>query len=133
MDAKRMTILSLLLTENKEKSKLINTEPKLDPEETRITIQQLTKLVFHAQKVISRAVKTWLMRRAAMNKTYYADIFYVADYDIADTVYLAGEFSDPEWKKVVPMNYSFYHRAFRATVKISEGNQFKFIVNGTFV
>ena len=64
---------------------------------------------------------------------FIADIYYEADYDIAETVYLVGEFTSPAWETVIPMKYSFFYRSFMAKIKISEGDQFKFIINGTFV
>lgn len=97
----------------------------------------MSKIIAHemisAQKVISKAVNQWILKRMRKDKTYIADIYYEADPDIAQSIYLVGEFTTPQWEVFVPMKYSFFYRAFKAQVKIQEGWQFKFLVGQTFV
>lgn len=73
------------------------------------------------------------MRKLARKRQYIADIYYEADPEVASEVFLVGEFTTPQWKVMIPMKYSYFYRAFKVQVKVHEGCQFKFIVNGTFV
>lgn len=94
-----------------------------------ITSQQ----ILNSQRIISRAVNRWRLRKLAKMNKYVVDIFYEADPDIANEVHLVGEFSDPSWRRPILMNYSYFFKAFRAKVTMHEDCQFKFIVDGTFV
>lgn len=128
-----MTILSLLQKENKTTPKPIPEKFVLTPEQKVIIIKMTAQKIIWAQRVISRAVKRWILKTMKKSNTYIVDIYYEADYDIAENVYLVGEFTNPKWLNQIQMKYSFFHRAFSATVKITQGDQFKFIINGTFV
>lgn len=137
MAMSRMTILGLLEKTNKGVPK--NCHLKQQPpayctlEEKEIIISITAQQILNSQRIISRAVNRWRLRKLAKMNKYIVDIFYEADPDIANEVYLVGEFSNPQWKEPVLMNYSYFFRAFRAKVTMHEDCQFKFIVDGTFV
>ena len=121
MSNKRVTILGLLMKENKNKQKRAQTNTVLSETQIFLIIKKAACAILHAQKVISKAVKSWILRRhAKQNKTYLADIYFEADYDIADVIYLVGDFSNPPWSQTIEMKYSFFHRAFRSKVKIRD-------------
>lgn len=100
-----MTILGVLMQENNPRQK--RREPKIEmtPELLQTLIDKAVNAIIDAQKVISRAVKSWIMKKLARNKIYIADIYFEADRDVSDTVYLAGEFSNPKWERIIPMEY----------------------------
>lgn len=74
-----------------------------------------------AQKVISNAVNQWKLKQLRKSKTFIADIYFEADPDIAQSIYLVGEFTTPQWEVLVQMKYSFFYRAFKVKIKIQEG------------
>ena len=152
MASKRKTILDILLQENNTNTKTDNGESEITQQQLNLMVQKTAEAMISAQKVIARAVRkrSWRLIKFRKNQDFYsdywnfdcldigrqkfiADIYYEADYDIAETVYLVGEFTSPAWETVIPMKYSFFYRSFMAKIKISEGDQFKFIINGTFV
>ena len=96
-------------------------------------MRKAAKQILKATHTIINALSHKRFKKLFAQQTYIADIYYEADPDIAKEVYLVGNFSYPEWEVQIPMKYSFFHRAFRTTVKISEGSQFKFLVGDTFV
>lgn len=137
MDMGRMTILSLLQQENSAIIKQCH-QPQPQPafctlEEKDIMVKIAADRVLAAQRTIANAVKKWLLKTQAKSGVYLADIYFEADYDIAQTIQIVGEFTQPAWSLKLTMKYSFFHRAFHAQVKIYEGCQFKFIVDGTFI
>lgn len=80
----------------------------------------VARQILKAQKIIVRAVNQWVLKRMSKQRKFMADIYYEADHDIADKIYLVGEFTTPKWIIKIPMKYSFYHRAFKVKVKISD-------------
>lgn len=133
----KMTILGLLKKENKVsvKSNLQEQQHKSywTLLEKDFMVKTTANEIIKAQKVISNAFKRMRFRKFAHKQTYFADIHYEADPDIAKEIFLVGEFTIPKWSVRIPMKYSFYHRSFLTQVKIQENSQFKFIVDGTFV
>jgi len=121
------------MKENKNSSKISDDHPTLSSSQRKIIIKMTAKRILKALKIIQRAVKRWIYRRLAKNRTYIVDVFYEADQDIAEDIYLVGEYSNPKWTVTTPMKYSFFHRAFATKIKMHDGWQFKFIINGTFV
>jgi len=89
--------------------------------------------MLRASKVIWNAVKKWLFKKWKKWRSYVVDIYFDADHDIAEKVYLVGDFTNPKWSELIPMKYSFFHRSFMAKVKMHDHAQFKFIVDGTFI
>lgn len=86
-----------------------------------------------AAKVLKPALRRWLIRKWAAQRVYLADIYFEADHDIAEEVFIVGEFTQPKWLVKVPMKYSSFFRAFKAQVKIHDNCQFKFIIDGMFI
>ena len=60
-------------------------------------------------------------------------MYLEADYDIAEKVFVAGDFAESKWRNHIQMKYSFFNRAFKAKIKIQDGNQFKFIIDGMYI
>lgn len=121
MSNQRMTILGLLMKENKNSSKISDDHPTLSSSQRKIIIKMTAKRILKALKIIQRAVKRWIYRRLAKNRTYIVDVFYEADQDIAEDIYLVGEYSNPKWTVTTPMKYSFFHRAFATKIKMHDG------------
>ena len=96
-------------------------------------IKRAAEELIRATKIITKALNYKRLKKLRQENTFIADIYYEADPDIAMQIFLVGEFSSPPWTKQIPMEYSYFHRAFRTTIKIKQGSEFKFIVDGTFI
>ena len=46
---------------------------------------------------------------------------------------LIGDFTNPPWKVTIQMEYCKYMKGYKACIKITEGQIFKFIVNGQYL
>ena len=137
MSRARVTLLSLIKKENKTKDFCeSNTMQKYQicsltdkDDMSKVVAFEMLK----AAQVIWNAVKRWLFKKWRKSRIYVVDIYFEADHDIAENVYISGDFTFPKWSKKIPMKYSFFHRSFMAQVKIHDNSQFKFIVDGTFI
>mmetsp|Transcript_39580 Transcript_39580/g.39158 ORF Transcript_39580/g.39158 Transcript_39580/m.39158 type:complete len:363 (+) Transcript_39580:26-1114(+) len=131
----KKTILGILREENNAKTKeYLSSKPSYATLlEKDIMIKRTAEELFRATKIIMRALNYKRLRRLRRESIFIADIYYEADPDIAKQIFLVGEFSTPQWGKQVLMQYSYFHRAFRAQIKIRQSSEFKFIVDGTFI
>ena len=101
--------------------------------EKDIMIKSFANRIIEAAKVIKDAWTSYTLRKQAKMKIFTADIYFEADHDIAEKVYIVGEFTNPKWIIKVPMEYSFFYRAFKARIKIHDNCQFKFIFDGNMI
>ena len=138
MTKARVTLLNLIMKENQ-----VSNKSNLDKIETCQQIWSLTDKddmshivaaeMLKASKTIWNAVKKWLYRKWRRWRRYVVDIYFDADHDIAEMIYLVGDFTNPKWTVLVPMEYSFLSRSFKAKVKMNDNSQFKFIIDGTYI
>ena len=111
--------------------------PKLSNHEydtqKEIISKNLAKKMYNASKFINKVWYWYLLKKNAKNKQFLTDIYFEADHDIAENVFIVGEFTTPKWLLQIPMKYSFFHHAFWAKIKIHDNWQFKFIIDGNFI
>ena len=137
MSKSRITILSLLKKENSFSSQVEFS--KMMPDvvwtlaEKDIMIRSFANQIVKASNIIKNACIKYLFRKQAKRRLFSVDICFEADHDIADSVFIVGEFTNPAWAIRVPMEYSFFYRAFKTRIKIHENCQFKFIIDGNFI
>lgn len=137
MSKTKLTLLSIIMKENRSGIKSQNLTAK-QPQicslaDKDVMIQVAAGEILRAAKVIKRAVIKWYFRKLAKSRIYITDIYFEADHDIAENVYIVGEFTSPKWTVQIPMKYSFFYRAFTTKIKIRDHCQFKFVVDGTFI
>ena len=137
MSKSSITIFSLLKKENSFSSQVKFS--KMVPDviwtlaEKDIMIRSFANQIIKASNVIKNAFICYLFRKQAKRKLFTVDIYFEADHDIAESVFIVGEFTNPAWTVKILMEYSFFSRAFKARIKIGENWQFKFIIDGNFI
>lgn len=122
-------ILSFLKQQN---SSLKSQSEQTDPFKQEFVIERIAYLMISAQIKISRCYRKWKVRQYKIAKIYALDVYFDENTSYLDQVSIFGDFTPYPWTDKIDMKYSFYNRAFKARVLMSEKAQFKFIVNGEY-
>ena len=137
MSCARVTLLSIIKKRNQAKDLYESKSQQMESTLTLVDKDDMAKItafeMIEAAKVIWIAAKRWLLKKWRKSWYYITDIYFDADHDITDRIYIVGDFTSPKWSIQIPMKYSFFHRSFLIRVKIHDNSQFKFIVDGTYI
>lgn len=77
-----------------------------------------------------KCYKSFIYRKRAAKKEYYYSIYWNGKRGAA--VALTGDFTNPPWRASHDLVYSDFYRCFHGIVRMKEGDQFKFLVNGKY-
>ena len=80
--------------------------------------------------MIARQYRKYSHKISAGKREYFYSIYLPGDQK--NKVELIGNFSRPAWGVYYKLQYNKFYKSFHTIVKMKEGSQFKFLVNGNY-
>jgi len=79
---------------------------------------------------IARFYKRLIYKGKAGKREYYCSIYWTGGRN--KKVELTGTFTNPPWSASYKLSYNEFFKAFHGIIKLKEGDQFKFVIDGSY-